>query len=158
MGKEPVQSEMHKASVVGPPIRRVELKIDSHPANLRPVRKALEEFSTLAELGQDAADGIGLAVNEALANVMRHGYGGATDRPIQIAAELRTGEVRVLIRDWGPTFDPAVLPGGVHDPLKPGGLGLMCIRGIMDEVTYERLSDGMLLTMVKRKPEIKAGR
>ena len=37
-----------------------------------------------------------------------------------------------------------------HDPLKPGGLGLICLKKLMDEVTYTRLIDGMVLTLVKR--------
>ena len=41
----------------------------------------------MLENGRVGAVGdVGLCVNEALANVMRHAYGGATDRPIVIRA------------------------------------------------------------------------
>src|SRR3712207_7212584 len=41
--------------------------------------------------------------------------------------------------------------GKVHDPLTPGGLGLVCLRQLLDEMAFTPLPDGMLLTMVKRR-------
>jgi anti-sigma regulatory factor (Ser/Thr protein kinase) len=143
---------------------RVTLQFRSDPATLRPVRLALEEYGKEAGLSPEATDAIGLALNEALANVMRHAYRGATDRPIDVTFERRpSGDrrhvaVAVLIRDWGTPFDPNKVPPKPPvdpskldslDDLTPGGLGLMCIKELMDDVRYERQPDGMLLTMVK---------
>ncbi len=94
------------------------------------------------------SDEIGLALNEALANVIRHGYDGATDRPIVVCVQRDDGALQVSIRDWAKPFDPsAVKPRGM---LAPGGVGMICIRELMDDVTFERLSDGMLLKMTKK--------
>jgi len=38
----------------------------------------------------------------------------------------------------------------VEGELSPGGIGLVCIRKLMDDVTFEQLPDGMLLKMVKK--------
>lgn len=134
---------------------RVELKIDSDPANVRPVRRRVEEFARSAGLSQHDSEEIGLVLNEALANIIRHGYGGAHDRPIVVTVESAQEGVRLSIRDWGKPFNPAqVQPRPVGelapDQIKPGGLGLLCIRRLMDDVRYCALSDGMLLTMVKK--------
>jgi anti-sigma regulatory factor (Ser/Thr protein kinase) len=130
---------------------RVELKINSDPANLRDVRRQVEEFALGAGLSREATDEVGLVINEALANVIRHGYGGATDRPIEVTAAVEGDGVRFTIRDWGKQFDPAaVAKKKTSELLKPGGLGLICIKKLMDEVEFFQLPDGMRLTMVKR--------
>jgi serine/threonine-protein kinase RsbW len=129
---------------------RLELKITSDPANLRQVRTQMEHFAQGNGWPRETCDAIGLVVNEALANVILHGYGGAKDRPIVVTAESVQGELSITIRDWAKPFDPSgVEPRHVGD-LRPGGLGLLCMRKLMDEVEYERLPDGMLLKLIKK--------
>jgi anti-sigma regulatory factor (Ser/Thr protein kinase) len=140
---------------------RIELRIDSDPANLRQIRRQVEEFAKATGFDQKACDAVGLATNEALANVIRHGYGGETGRPILLTLERSDGELRLHIRDWAKPFDPAKLPdpgkavARCPDELKPGGLGLLCMREVMDEVEYHPQPDGMLLTMKKRSKSSK---
>jgi anti-sigma regulatory factor (Ser/Thr protein kinase) len=90
-----------------------------------------------------------------MANVTRHAYGGATDRPVEISGDVETDAhsvgVRIAIRDWGNGVNPADLPGKALVPEMPGGLGLICLRRLLDEVTYTPQADGILLTMVKRE-------
>jgi anti-sigma regulatory factor (Ser/Thr protein kinase) len=138
--------------------RRMELEMTSHTGMLRPVRLALEEFGRDAGLSANQCDEIGLVLNEALANVVRHGYGGAQDKPIHVTFEHRQqgdgSEVQIKIRDWAKPFDPEKLPKEPPpvdpDTIKPGGLGLLCMRKMMDRVEWKRLSDGMMLTMAKK--------
>ena len=103
---------------------------------------------------------VGLCVNEALANVMRHAYGGAKDQPIAVRAHCQDGTLVVTIRDWGNGVNPASLPPRPFNPLEPGGLGLICLRRMMSDVSFVPQSDGgMLLVMKKkRKQEPDAGR
>jgi anti-sigma regulatory factor (Ser/Thr protein kinase) len=137
---------------------RVELKFASDPSTLRPVRLELEQFAQEMGVGNELVDRMGLVLNEALANVMRHGYGGARDKPIVVTFECRGEaagkELEIRIRDWARPFDPAKLPADPPKPdpdtIKPGGLGLLCMRKMMDKVVFTPLQDGMLLTMVKR--------
>jgi anti-sigma regulatory factor (Ser/Thr protein kinase) len=129
---------------------KLELNINSDPANLRPVRKQIEALAEAGGLPREACEAVGLVINEALANVIRHGYNGATDQPIAISAEVADGQIRLQIRDWAKPFDPAYLPQAPRDHLKPGGLGLICMRKLMDEAEFVPLADGMLLKLVKR--------
>lgn len=137
---------------------RVELNLLSHPGLLRKARIALEEYGREMGLNGTQTDRIGLALNEALANVMCHGYGGATDKPIQVVFDRRGQgadmELVVTIRDWAPPFDPSTLPNDPPPPdpdnIKPGGLGLLCMRKLMDQVHFAAQADGMLLTMTKK--------
>ena len=132
------------------PSQPLELRIDSHPANLRPARLAVEDFARSHGLSDKECDEIGLALNEAMTNVIRHQYGGDISRPIVVSATWQANQLRVSIRDFGKPFNPANLPASPPDPTCPGGLGLLCMRRCADEVHFEQLTDGMLLTLVKR--------
>jgi serine/threonine-protein kinase RsbW len=130
--------------------RRMELRIQSDPANLAAVRKAVEEFAAGCKLDEKSAGEVGLCVNERLANIIRHAYAGRTDRPIHIEFVGCDGQIQVRIRDWGNGVDPSTIPQEPYDPLKPGGVGLICLRELMDQVVYIPLPDGMLTIMDKR--------
>jgi serine/threonine-protein kinase RsbW len=135
-----------------PSPKRLELRIPSDPARLAEVRKAVESFARVRGLGETAAGELGLCINEALANVMRHAYAGRTDRPILVSADERgPGCVCVSIRDWGNGVDPSTLPRPKYDPLTPGGVGLICLQKLMDDVVYTKQPDGMLTTLIKKK-------
>jgi anti-sigma regulatory factor (Ser/Thr protein kinase) len=54
------------------------------------------------------------------------------------------------LRDWGSGEDPSRRPEKT-DPLTPGGLGLVCMRRLMDELKFEPQKDGMILVMSKKK-------
>ena len=125
-------------------------KITSNPANLRHVRKELEGFAKSIGMADERSQAVGLVLNEALANIMRHGYGGAVDKPILVTAEQGEKELRVVIRDWAKPFDPSAIKRRCEGELKPGGLGLVCIRKLMDDAKFECLPDGMVLTLTKK--------
>jgi anti-sigma regulatory factor (Ser/Thr protein kinase) len=62
--------------------------------------------------------------------------------------------VRISIRDWGngkipkPADNPATA-----DPLMPGGLGLICLRRLTDDATFEpQLDGGVKLVMTRTTP------
>jgi serine/threonine-protein kinase RsbW len=123
----------------------------SDPAQLREVRKLTEDFALSTGCSKETTEHVGLVLNEALANVIRHGYHGKKEQPIDVTVEKAAQELWVTIRDWGVKFDPSKLPNkNLSDNPTPGGLGLICIRRLMDDVSYEQLPDGMRLKMGKR--------
>ena len=115
------------------------------------VRRAVEAFATKAGLSEAAAGDIGLVVNEAVANVIRHAYAGRHDLPIAVHADCDASSIRVTIRDWGNGVNPQDLPRPPRDPLTPGGLGLICLRELTDGAVYSPQPDGMLLTLTKKR-------
>ena len=89
-------------------------------------------------------------LDEALANVIRHGGPAALSSPVHLQFGVRRGAgactAELSISDAGVAFDPssrkAVAP---HPPsladATPGGLGLLLIRNFSDDLSY-RHSDG----------------
>ena len=134
---------------------RLQLSITSDPKCLPIVRSAAERMAELEGLGSADAHGLMLAIDEAVTNVIRHGYGGRPDQPIAIALNAVTAKdgrrgIAVEIRDRGRQVDPRTIQGRDLDDVRPGGLGVHIIQSVMDEVTYSCPPDGgMLLRMVK---------
>ena len=98
---------------------------------------------------------ISLAMDEALANVMRHGYKGQRDGRIWISVWTHENPdaLEIVIEDLGASVDPAKIRGRDLDEVRPGGLGVHFIRHTMDECMWEqRPGGGMRLRMLKRVP------
>jgi len=132
--------------------RTLKFDLTSEPKHIAGVRKAVEAFGLSAGLGPGAIADLGLVVNEALANVIRHAYQGRAGQPISVSVDCDPSQVTVRIRDWGNGVNPAALPPREHDPATPGGLGLICLRTLMDRAEFTPQPDGMLLTISKRRP------
>ncbi len=133
----------------------VELSITSATQSLPVVRSAVEQMA--AERGFDDADahGLVLAIDEALANVIKHGYQGRPDQPIAITLTPVTSKdhrpgIAVEVRDKGRQVDPKTIRGRKLDDIRPGGLGVHIIKTVMDECDYSCPPEGgMALRMVK---------
>jgi anti-sigma regulatory factor (Ser/Thr protein kinase) len=122
----------------------------SDPANLASVRREVEAFTVACGFPDLARGEIVLCVNEALANITRHAYRGAHDRPVELVATFEEGLLRITLRDWGSGEAPPVNRPLDHDPMQPGGVGLICLRRLMDTIKFTPQNDGMLLTMERR--------
>jgi serine/threonine-protein kinase RsbW len=95
-----------------------------------------------------------LAVDEAVTNIIEHGYDQGVDGQIELEIESDDSQFKVVIRDTGRVFNPESVPNpDMKEHVKAGrkkGLGLFLMRQIMDEVRY-RYKDGVQneLTLVK---------
>jgi GAF domain-containing protein len=93
-----------------------------------------------------------LALQEALANAVRHGCHGDPTKQVQCCVACSaSGELTVVVRDPGPGFDPGTIP----DPLsgenvfRSSGRGIFLINQLMDEVRFA--DDGRELRMRKTR-------
>lgn len=96
---------------------------------------------------------IQLAVEEAVTNVVTHGYEG-TGGEVSVQCVPSPDLVQITITDAGPAFDPTKIPpADIMADLEHrniGGLGVHLIRSVMDEVRYTREMNENRLTLVKR--------
>jgi serine/threonine-protein kinase RsbW len=63
------------------------------------------------------------AVGEAFNNVVLHAYAGRCDGLIELRISTAGGRIRIELRDWGSSFDPATVPLPELDALPESGLG-----------------------------------
>lgn len=129
--------------------------ITSETCELARVREAVLIAAGQIGFSGAEASSIALAIDEAITNVIRHGYDGCGGQPIEIALDRveRDGvaALQVTICDCGRQVDPATIVGRDLGDVRPGGLGTHIIRTVMDEVEYSMGKPaGMRLRVLKR--------
>ena len=132
------------------PQDQVSLRVPSDSRFLPLVRSVVSEASDLVGFDTAVRTRLLLAVTEAVTNVIRHAYGGAQDKPIEL--EVRTDEdgLHLDLIDYGQFIDPKHIASRPLEDVRPGGIGVHLIKTTMDRVDYrENAHGGTTLTMVK---------
>lgn len=134
----------------------VRLEILSNPLYLCGARELVAAVAKRLSFDEMACCQIALAVDEALCNVIRHGYERQADRPIWLSIYPegpadKPELLRIVIEDEAKQVEPDVIKSRDLEDVRPGGLGVHIIKEVMDEVRYEKRGEvGMRLTMAKR--------
>ncbi len=130
----------------------------SDPTYLSGARDLVAAVARRLGFSEEGCGQIALAVDEALCNIIRHGYDRRKDAPIWInlwplAASNGSGPgMRIVLEDEARQVDPCQIRSRDLDEVRPGGLGVHIIQQVMDEAKYEkRDGKGMRLTLVKRR-------
>ena len=125
------------------------LEIKSDPAELKEVRKQLDEFCAKNLKDIDIFK-IKLSVDEALQNIIRHAYKMDKDKKIKIEFDKDSKDnLRIRLRDYGIQTPIDKIKSRELDDIRPGGLGVHFIKSSTKEMNYEHQEDGgTLLTLV----------
>jgi len=128
--------------------------IGSDIAEIPEVSAWLEEVMRVAGFTEEAILDTQLAVEEAITNVIVHGYkepGGE----VVITCHVNSDRVEVEIADTAPRFDPLSMPvpdlDGSIEERRIGGLGVFLIRQVMDGVSYRYENGKNILVMTKNR-------
>ena len=135
----------------------LDLVLVSDPHLLSVVRAAVERLTEVFGFTPPECRSITRAVDEALANVMRHAYGNKPDQRIEVSctrvSAMVDGQQRegleIQLQDEGVPFDRNKLTARSLDEVKPGGLGLHFIRDSMDIMEHSRVGNANRLQLVK---------
>src|SRR5688572_5379531 len=108
---------------------------------IRQAAGTLDAFCDAQDLPDAVSWRLHVAVDEIVANIVTHA--GTTEAPtIELALRMDGNIVEITVSDDGPPFDPLAHPQpDVSAPLdqrRPGGLGILVIRSLIDEVRYTR--------------------
>ena len=134
------------------------LRLGSRLADLAQVAPWVESLATEHELPAELSFAVDLCLEEALSNVIRHGYNGQPDRPIAIHCTIlrsadSVGQLTVAIEDQAPHFNPLeaiqdeAAASQTLDELVPGGQGIRLLRKFAGSLQYEALPAGNRLTI-----------
>ena len=134
--------------------RSFPLKIAAEIKQLAAVYDFVRKTAAALELDPAAAYDVQLAIDEAVTNIIRHGYQGQQGE-IEIEIQQAGGDIVVYVRDEAPPFDPTAVPApDLTRPLAeqaPGGRGILLMRQVMDEASHQLTArGGNELTLIKR--------
>ena len=89
-----------------------------------------------------------------MSNVIFYAYPEGTSADITLTAESDGKELTFVLSDTGKPFDPTAKEDTDLEvnPMdrEHGGLGIIIVKNIMNEVSYQRLGDMNQLTMKKK--------
>jgi serine/threonine-protein kinase RsbW len=125
--------------------------IPSHPKYLHLMREMVKKVTAITGMSKKETADIVLAVDEACANIIKHGYRNQPCGTINLYFDIRQTELCITIEDFGRQWDPANLPPRDLDEIRPGGLGIHIIHCVMDCVEFDCSSSTRnQVRMVKR--------
>jgi anti-sigma regulatory factor (Ser/Thr protein kinase) len=141
----------------------LQLHLESNPEALTVVRAAVHRAAEVLHFEEHEARAIMRAVDEALANIIRHAYRGRQGfidvncSRLWKSKDAKTPSgIEVILADSGDEPDPRKLQGRPLEEVRPGGLGLYFIKQSMDVVEFSRRDGKNFLRLVKYltpKPE-----
>lgn len=112
------------------------MSVPAQPEGLAEVRERVGAALHGIGCGVDTADAVIMAVNEACANIIRHGYRGDPAGAIELEIRNNAQEIIVRLRDYAPPVDPGRLRPRNLEELRPGGLGTHFITTLMDSCRF----------------------
>jgi anti-sigma regulatory factor (Ser/Thr protein kinase) len=137
------------------------LKSDMEGHHLVTITRGLAELPRVIDLVDDFCDSIAatsqdahslhLAIEEAVSNVLQHGYAGLP-RPLSLSLQaIAPDRVRATVTDRAPPFNPLSRPevdtSLTLEERAIGGLGVHLVKKLMDTTHYERRDGQNILTM-----------
>ena len=130
------------------------LTFKNEEQELNRVAEFMEGVCDELQLDMHVAMKMQVAMEEMVTNVIFYAYPKGTSADIKLTAESDGKEVTFVLSDTGKPFDPTAKEDADLDvnPMdrEQGGMGILIVKNIMNEVSYERLGDMNQLTMKKK--------
>jgi anti-sigma regulatory factor (Ser/Thr protein kinase) len=130
----------------------LKLVVPSDPRFLSIARHVVGEVSAICGLPDEACQEVTLALDEAVANVIRHAYKNRNDQEIELDCQANAERIVFRLFDEGEPPDPARICGQPLNDVSLSGRGTHLMRAIMDEMSYQQTSGKNELRLVKNLP------
>ena len=130
-----------------------DLSVDAHLDKLQEVRSYIDRTGTQLGVSESALADLRLVVDEAVTNVVLHGYGDMVGK-VEVHMEADGDSVIIRIRDRAETFDPSDVNNPQLDTAlkdRPfGGMGIFLIKQMTDKAEFlPRPGGGNEIRLVK---------
>jgi sigma-B regulation protein RsbU (phosphoserine phosphatase) len=129
----------------------LERRFAAQAAELRSMRSAIRQALDILAVEPELRDRLVLAVDEACANIIRHGYGPHHEGDIGLRI-LRDGPVLSFeLTDAAPCVDPASIRPKPLGECRSGGFGIALIDEVMDDWRIQPAQGGQGNLLILRK-------
>jgi len=134
--------------------RQLRVRLDSRLAEIERLAGEITRLGQAHGLPGETVFDLNLALEEAVSNIIRHGYAGREGHGVSVTVHFAGEWVAATVEDDAAPFDPSKHPEpDLTVPLEDrldGGMGVYLIRRLMDEVDYRREEGRNVLTLKKR--------
>ncbi|MFZ9746309.1 MAG: ATP-binding protein, partial [Opitutaceae bacterium] len=129
------------------------LSLTSSLAEIPRVADAVDAFCAPLDPGPRDLYALQLALEEAVTNVITHGYRDQPGHAFTLELRCEDRRVTAVLTDDAPAYDPlARAEVDIHVPLAErgiGGLGVHLVKKLMDSAAYERRDGRNVLTLTR---------
>lgn len=129
---------------------RTRLELTSALGDLGRVAPWVGELAAAYGFSEDLRFAMELCLEEALSNIVRHGYAGEAGHALTVDFVRVEGTALFVVEDSAPAFEPLQPKEAASADLNtmtPGGQGLRLLFRFASSVKYERLESGNRLTL-----------
>lgn len=130
------------------------LSIPSRTSELVRVRRRVAHWAAEAGLSEGRAHALKLAVDEAVANAIEHGYGGRPDGRVVVVGRVEPRGLTVTVRHRGKGYDPSMNGPDLPSTLaqrRAHGYGLHLMRRLVDDLSFGRARGASEVRLTKRR-------
>ena len=130
-----------------------ELVLPSRVEAVADAAAAAAQVVSRAEIGDEAAFGIDMAVREAVTNAVLHGNQQDEAKTVEVTFTTSPEAIEITVRDRGEGFNPDNVPDptDAQNLLKTSGRGIFFMRSFMDEVEWSHHPEGGTLVRMSKK-------
>jgi serine/threonine-protein kinase RsbW len=132
---------------------RVQIRLAADERTVARTTAWISRFCERSQLSRAVTDALCLSLEEIVSNIVTHGYERQPGK-MSIALDYDRRTFSVVIEDEGKLFDPtqAEAPSleGTLATRREGGLGLLLVKTLMDDVAYQRVGAINRLKLAKR--------
>ena len=136
-------------------VKKEEITIPAQMSYLTQVRDFIEHIGKRYHFHDKVINSFKLVIDEACTNVIRHGYRDIKNGEITIKAIIRRLSLTIVIVDQGISYDPnqANTPDLANyvNIGKKGGLGILMMRKLMDNLQYTVTENGNEFRLTKNR-------
>jgi serine/threonine-protein kinase RsbW len=117
------------------------------------VEAFLAEVCGGAGLSREMGLRVTLLVEELFTNTVVHGHGADSEAPVRLDCEVTPGRIALVYEDTGPPHDPFAAvaspdPGADVDDRPVGGLGVLLVSAMAQQIEYQRAGDRNRISLV----------
>ena len=129
---------------------RVEMEFPASPERLSEVRRALEQVAAGTRLSRMERDDLLTAVDEAVANAIRHGSPRGKESKVCVHFETTPAGLAVSVQDEGQGFTVPSAAPTMPGPESNGGRGLPLMCALSDRIEIAANSGGTRVSLEKK--------
>lgn len=132
--------------------------IPAQMSYLSQIRDFIEQVGRKHKYSDKLTNSFKLVIDEACTNIIRHGYRDVKGGEITLKAIVRRQSLTIVVIDQGKSYDPRTANTPDLEKYvnigKRGGLGIMMMRKLMDDVQYNITSRGNELRLTKQREQV----
>jgi serine/threonine-protein kinase RsbW len=134
-------------------IHRQTITLRNDLAEIRRLTEFVDSFCAPLVPSSKDVPALQLALEEAVTNVINHGYADGNPHTFTVELEAADRRVTVVLTDDAPAYNPlARAEVDITLPIEDrpiGGLGVHLVKKLMDSARYERRDGHNILTFVR---------